>query len=186
MSPRTSRRRRTCCYARAASQSGASPRRFSLKRALRAVALALAIATALSAAPAYGASSTAINWTADHGEIYCGIAARIKGSRVDPGTGAELVGLWLGLQCAAPGIPRAPGSAIGDPFVQLGQGRAGRARVVDESQDDLLSGAAPVALRSGTVWKRDGIKCEVHARSIRCTNSADRGFTLSPPRLQLL
>jgi len=34
--------------------------------------------------------------------------------------------------------------------VQLGQGRAGRAKLVDESQDDLLFNRPPVALKAGT------------------------------------
>jgi len=43
-------------------------------------------------------------------------------------------GYWPEVQCSAPGIPR-PRQGIGDPFVQLGQGQARRARLVDESQE---------------------------------------------------
>jgi hypothetical protein len=100
-----------------------------------------------------------------------------------PGTGAPLRGLWRGLQCQAAGIPHGPG--IGDPAVQLGQGRAGRARSVSISQDDLLSQAPYAPLAAGSVWKRYGITCTVNATSVRCTNEPGYGFTASPGHVRL-
>jgi hypothetical protein len=111
------------------------------------------------------------------------VAEGVQGTELDPGTGAPLNGLWRGLQCQAAGIPH--GQGIGDPAVQLGQGRAGRARLVDISQDDLVSDAPFVALAPGSVWKRYGIACTVNATSIRCTNGPGYGFTMSPGRLHL-
>ena len=67
---------------------------------------------------------------------------RGPGVEVDPGTGAQLSGNYPGLQCSAEGIPK-PKHGFGDPFVQLGQGRAGRARLVGESQDDLIWAPTP-------------------------------------------
>ena len=60
-------------------------------------------------------------------------------------------GRWPGLQCQTTGLPRV--SAIGDPAVQLGQGSAGRARLLDISQDELLSDTPYMALAPGTRWK---------------------------------
>jgi hypothetical protein len=81
------------------------------------------------------------------------------------------------------GLPR--GQGIGDPAVQLGQGRAGRARLVDISQDDLVSNAPYLALAPGSVWRSYGIACTVNAASIRCTNEPGYGFTVSPGHLHL-
>jgi hypothetical protein len=69
---------------------------------------------------------------------------------------------------------------IGDPFVQLGQGHAGRAKLVDESQDELISPANPVTLVPGATWKRYGIVCSLSASSVRCTNGTGHGFKISP------
>lgn len=124
-----------------------------------------------------------VNWSADGEAVVCGVAEGIEGTKLDPGTGAPLNGLWRGLQCQATDIPHAQG--IGDPAVQLGQGRAGRARLVDISQDDLVSDAPFVGLAPGSVWERYGIACAVNATSIRCENGPGYGFTLSPGRLHV-
>jgi len=127
--------------------------------------------------------SNTLNWSTQGEAVVCGVAEGVEGTELDPGTGALLNGLWRGLQCQAAGIHR--GQGIGDPAVQLGQGRAGRARLVDISQDDLVSDAPFVALAPGSVWKRYGIGCTVTAISIRCTNGPGYGFTMSPGSLHL-
>lgn len=141
-------------------------------------------ATALSPTSAVAESSHASNWETAGGQVACGIAGRVPGTEIDAATHTPLNGSWPGLQCSARGIPR-PAQGVGDPFVQLGQGRSGRARVVDESQDDLLSGAPFSPLAPGTSWRRDGISCAVGANLVRCTNAVGRGFTLSPGHLRL-
>jgi len=129
------------------------------------------------------ASSHVANWNAPNNEVGCGIT-EVFGTQIDAGTQAPLNGLWPGLQCSAPGIPRAP-SKIGDPVVQLGQGRAGRARLVNESQDDLIVNTPAVKLPAGSTWRRYGITCAVHPASIRCTNSVGHGFTMSVGHIHL-
>jgi len=158
---------------------------------MRAVLATIVATCAVLATCATGAATLAAanashvdNW-ATHGEkVVCGIAEKVWGTRVDPGTMAPLNGYWPGLQCAAAGIPR-PRQGVGDPFVQLGQGQAGRARLVDESQDDLVSSGRYVELAPGSSWSRDGIDCAVARSSVRCTNSAGHGFTLSPGHVHL-
>jgi hypothetical protein len=134
-------------------------------------------------AAAMGASH-AVNFQTKTTDVSCGIAAEVPGSEFDPGTGGQLTGNYPGLQCSAEGIPK-PKHGIGDPFVQLGQGRAGRARLVDESQDDLISGANPVTLAPGSTWKRDGITCELNASTVRCANGVGHGFKISTGHLSL-
>jgi hypothetical protein len=146
----------------------------------------LVAALGLAAAyPANAAASTshATNWGTHGQKVTCGIA-RVWGTALDAGTQAPLNAYWPGVQCSAAGIPQ-PRQGIGDPFVQLGQGRAGRARLVDESQDDLISNAPVVTLAAGSRWSRDGIGCAVHTASIACTNSVGHGFTLSPGHVHL-
>ncbi len=138
---------------------------------------------AIFPASAGARASHAGNWETQRQSIVCGVA-RVWGTALDPGTGAPLNGFWPGLQCSAAGIPR-PAAGVGDPFVQLGQGRAGRARLVDESQDDLSSGAPPVRLAAGSTWSRAGISCLIGAGSIRCVNAVRHGFTLSPGHVRL-
>jgi hypothetical protein len=140
------------------------------------------VAIGLSPAAAMGFSSRAANWSTRGSVVVCGIALGVPGTAIDPGTQAQLEGLWPGLQCSTPDMPR-PRNGVGDPFVQLGQGRSGRARLVAISQDDLASATPYVPLRPASTWKRDGITCTVGATSVRCTNSARHGFTLSPGRL---
>jgi hypothetical protein len=132
---------------------------------------------------ASASTSNAVNWSTQGEAVVCGVADGIEGTELDPGTGAPLDGLWPGLQCQATGIPH--GQGIGDPAVHLGQGRAGRARLVDISQDDLVSDAPFVALDPGSVWKHDGIVCTVNATSVRCTNGPGYGFTMSPGHVYL-
>ncbi len=132
---------------------------------------------------ANASTSNAMNWSTQGEAVVCGLTDSIEGTKLDPGTGAPLDGLQLGLQCQTTGIQH--GQGIGDPAVQLGQGCAGRARLVDISQDDLVSAAPFVALEPGSVWKRDGIACTVESASIRCTNGPGYGFTMSPGHLQL-
>ncbi len=142
-------------------------------------------AVALVALPAVArASSHAGNFQTKAADVVCGIAASVPGTERDPGTGAPLNGDYAGLQCSAVGIPK-PKHGIGDPFVQLGQGRAGRARLVDESQDDLISSANPVTLAPGSTWKRYGITCSLSASSARCTNGTSHGFMISTGHLSL-
>ncbi len=148
-------------------------------------ALSVALAAAALAPPsALAGSSHVSNWGTARQQVVCGIAAGVPGTVLDAATQAPLTGLWPGLQCSARGIPR-PAHGIGDPFVQLGQGASGRARLVDESQDDLLSDAPYAKLSAGMSWQGDGITCAVHASWVRCANSAGHGFTLSPGHLHV-
>jgi hypothetical protein len=152
---------------------------------MRRSALLAAIALLPPLLPAAAqASSRAINFQTQTADVVCGIAASVPGTEFDPGTGAPLNGDYPGLQCSAAGIPK-PKRGIGDPFVQLGQGRAGRAKLVDESQDDLISPANPVTLTSGSTWKRDGIACSLAASTVRCANGTGHGFEISTGHLVL-
>jgi hypothetical protein len=147
--------------------------------------LALAAVLAPLALPGLaGADSRAVNFQTRAADVVCGVVAAVPGSKLDPGTGGELSGNYPGLQCSAAGIPK-PRHGIGDPFVQLGQGSAGRARLVDESQDDLVSGANPATLPPGSRWKRYGITCQLAASSARCTNTSGHGFQISTGHLRL-
>lgn len=146
---------------------------------LAATALALVVPPA-----AAQALSHAVNFQTKTTEVVCGIAASVPGTELDPGTGAPLNGDYPGLQCSAVGIPK-PKQGFGDPFVQLGQGRAGRAKLVDKDQDDLVSSADPVTLAPGSIWKRDGITCRLSASSARCTNGTGHGFKLSTGHITL-
>jgi len=128
-------------------------------------------------------SSHAVNWQTRSGTVACGVA-QVYGSAADPATGVQLDGRWPGLQCSAPRIPRVS-HGIGDPFVQLGQGAAGRARLVDLSQDDLVSGRPPGRLAPGSTWARYGIVCHISASAVSCDNGAGHGFTLSPGHVRL-
>jgi len=153
-------------------------------RRLAAVSLCTgALAAMLSPVGANASVVSANNFSTAGEAVVCGVAEGVEGTQLDPGTGAPLKGFWPGLQCQAAGIPRVHG--IGDPAVQLGQGRAGRARLLDISQDDLASDAPFVSLAAGSVWKRDGIACTVEAASVRCTNKPGYGFTLSPGHVHL-
>lgn len=134
-------------------------------------------------AAATGGQSHATNFQTASDTVVCGLAL-VHGTHFDAGTGTEVNGLWPGLQCSAPGIRRAPGSNVGDPFVQLGQGRAGRAQLVDLSQDDLIYNRAPRTLAAGTTWTRDHITCAIHFKSIACSNASGHGFTLRAGRLR--
>jgi len=154
-----------------------------MKRLTPLSACGSALVAMLFAGAATASTSNTLNWSTQGEAVVCGVAEGIAGTELDPGTGAPLNGLWRGLQCQAAGIPRGPG--IDDPAVQLGRGRAGRARLVDISQDDLVSDAPFVALAPGSVWKRYGIGCTVDATSIRCTNGPGYGFKMSPGRLHL-
>jgi|HubBroStandDraft_6_1064221.scaffolds.fasta_scaffold48323_3 hypothetical protein len=145
----------------------------------------LAAAVALVTLPATAeASSHVVNFQTKTADVVCGVVASVPGTELDPGTGAPLNGDYPGLQCSAAGIPK-PVHGLGDPFVQLGQGHAGRAKLVDESQDDLVSGANPVRLAPGSTWKRYGITCGLSASSVRCTNGAGHGFKISTGHLSL-
>jgi hypothetical protein len=148
------------------------------RSALLAALFLLALPTAAEA------SSHAINFQTKTADVVCGIAAAVPGTERDPGTGAPLNGDYPGLQCSAQGIPK-PKQGIGDPFVQLGQGRAGRARLVDESQDDLVSAVDPVTLPPGSIWKRYGITCRLSSSAVRCANATGRGFEISTGHLDL-
>ncbi len=132
---------------------------------------------------ATASTSNTLNWSTQGEAVVCGVAEGVDGTELDHGTGAPLNGLWRGLQCQATGLPH--GQGIGDPAVQLGQGRAGRARLVDISQDDLVSNAPYLVLAPGSVWRGYGIACTVSAASIRCTNGPGYGFTVSPGHLRL-
>jgi hypothetical protein len=149
----------------------------------RVAALAALLALATWPAAAAGASSHAPNWQTPHGEVLCGIAF-VPETRFDPGTQAYLEEPGRGLQCSALGIPR-PKSGIGDPVVKLGEGRAGRARLVDQSQDELISNGAPVTLAASSTWSHAGIVCTIHAASVRCRNAAGHGFSISPGHVHL-
>ena len=132
----------------------------------------------LAPGAATASASNMLNWSTEGEAVACGVAEGVEGTEFDPGTEAPLNGLWRGLQCQAAGIPHGPGN-VGDPAVQLGQGRAGRARLVNISQDDLVSDTPFVTLAPGSVWKRYGILCSVSATSIRCENGPGYGFTMS-------
>ncbi len=149
---------------------------------VRSVLLAIAALVALPVVA--DASSHAVNFQTKTADVVCGIAALVPGTELDPGTGAPHNGDYPGLQCSAVGIPK-PRHGIGDPFVQLGQGHAGRAELVDESQDDLISSAIPVTLGPGSTWTRYGIACKLTASSVRCANVAGHGFKISTGHLSL-
>lgn len=151
--------------------------------AAAALAAGLIAVAGPGVAAASGGQSHATNFQTASGTVECGIAL-VRGTHFDAGTGTEVTALWPGLQCAAAGIPRAPGSNVGDPFVQLGQGRAGRARIVDLSQDDLIYNRDPRTLSAGTTWTRDGITCAIHSSTIACRNSSGHGFTLGAGTLR--
>ena len=140
----------------------------------------------LAAAPAAATAttSTAPNFSTEGEAVVCGVAVGVQGTAIDPGTMAPANGRWPGLQCQTTGLPRV--SAIGDPAVQLGQGSAGRARLLDISQDELLSDTPYMALAPGTRWTRYGIACTIGASSIRCTNGPGYGFIISPGDVQFL
>jgi hypothetical protein len=154
-----------------------------MKRTVPRAACLSVLAAMLLPSVATASTSNAVNWSTQGEAVVCGVADGIEGIELDPGTGAPLDGLWPGLQCQTTGIPH--GQGIGDPAVQLGQGRAGRARLVDISQDDFISDAPFVALGPGWVWKHYGIACTVNATSIRCTNGPGYGFTMSPGHVHL-
>jgi hypothetical protein len=154
-----------------------------MKRLMPLCACAGALIAMLVPGAATASTSSTPNWSTEHAAVVCGVAEGVEGTELDSGTGAPLNGLWRGLQCQATGIPR--GQGVGDPAVQLGQGRAGRTRLVDISQDDLVSQAPYAPLAPGSVWKRYGIACTVNATSIRCTNGPGYGFTMSPGHLHI-
>jgi hypothetical protein len=158
-------------------------------RVRRAVVLAAFTVTLLVAClggVAAAAQSGPLNWATQREGVVCGVAAAIEGTALDPDTGAELNGLWPGLQCQTTGLPRGPGApSVGDPAVHLGQGRAGRARLVYISQDELISQAPYAVLAPGTIWTRDGITCTVGAEAVSCANAPGYGFTMSPGHVDL-
>jgi len=151
---------------------------------MRRSALVAAVALAVALPATALASSHAVNFQTKTADVLCGVVASVPGTALDPGTGSQLEGEYPGLQCSAAGIPK-PKHGIGDPFVQLGQGRAGRAKLVDESQDDLISDANFVTLAPGSTWKRYGITCKLTASSVRCTNGTGHGFVISTNHLRL-
>jgi hypothetical protein len=151
---------------------------------VRRSAFVAAVALAVALPSTASASSHAVNFQTKTADVVCGIVASVPGTQFDPGTDAQLNGDYPGLQCSAAGIPK-PKHGIGDPFVHLGQGRAGRAKLVDESQDDLISDANFVTLASGSTWERYGITCKMTASSVRCTNGAGHGFKISTGHLRL-
>jgi len=134
----------------------------------------------LTSSSAWAASP---NWQTKDDNVVCEVTY-VFGTAVDPGTQAPLNGDWPGLQCSAGGVPR-PKHGIGDPFVQLGQGQAGRAKVVDESQNDLIFYSPFITLSPGTTWRRGGISCHIRASQVRCSNAFGHGFALSTGRLKL-
>lgn len=144
----------------------------------------VAVFTSLAPPALARASSHAVNFQTQAADVVCGVVAAVPGSKLDPGTGAPLDGSYPGLQCSAAGIPK-PRQGIGDPFVQLGQGSAGHARLVDESQDDLISDANPATLPPGSSWWRYGITCRLTASSVRCANESGHGFQISTGHLRL-
>jgi hypothetical protein len=133
--------------------------------------------------PAMTVTSHAPNWETPGGKVLCGVATFVE-TRPDPGTQAPLEVPGRGLQCSALGIPR-PKHGIGDPVVKLGRGHAGRAQLVDQSQDELIFNVPPATLAAGGTWRREGIVCAVHAASVRCTNRAGHGFKISPGHVHL-
>jgi hypothetical protein len=151
---------------------------------MRRSALGAAVALFVALPATAGAYSNAVNFQTKSADVLCGIVASIPGTEFDPGTGAQLNGDYPGLQCSAEGIPK-PKQGFGDPFVKLGQGQAGRAMLVDESQDELISDANFVTLAPGSTWRRYGITCTLSESSVRCTNSAGHGFEISTGHLSL-
>ena len=134
-------------------------------------------------ASASASTSHAANWQTHGGRVVCGVA-RVRGTVLDPGTQAQLTGYWPGLQCSAAGIPK-PKQGIGDPVVRLGQGQAGRAQLLDESQNELTFDSPFVELAPASTWSRAGITCAIHDESVHCANSVGDGFTISPGHVEL-
>ncbi len=151
---------------------------------MRRPALVATVALALALPATAGASSHAVNFQTKTADVACGIVASVPGTSLDPGASSRLEGEYPGLQCSAVGIPK-PKHGYGDPFVQLGQGQAGRAKLVDESQDELISDANFVTLAPGSTWTRYGITCTLSESSVRCTNSTGHGFEISTGHLSL-
>ena len=54
-----------------------------------------------------------------------------------------------------------------------------------ESQDDLVSSAAPVTIAPGASWERFGITCTATTVAVSCSNGHGHGFTVSPGHLHL-
>jgi hypothetical protein len=171
-----------------AFRSSSRPRRARHRPRRPAVAGAVALALALGTGGVARASTTshAINFQTPSHDVFCGIAMHVRGTVFDPGVQAPLNGFYPGLQCSAKGIPRPKGQPnVGDPFVHLGQGRAGRAQDVLESQDDLVSSADPVTLAAGSHWQRDHIDCTLTRTTVSCDNGHGHGFTVGPGALKL-
>jgi len=146
---------------------------------IRRTSLALLAIGAVFALPAAGASSGSIGsvshaslWQALGGKVRCGLAL---------GTPSRLL-------CSSRAIPAPKGSnpMEGDPgFVFLGTSR--RPTVARLSQNTWVGAESfPlhqvfVPLGSGRRWstRNRRITCAIRRRSIRCTNDAGHGFTLT-------
>ncbi len=116
-----------------------------------------------------GAQSTsgAQLWTALHGDVVCGIA--IHPPNTPP----------IRLLCSAKPVPAPTGTGVGDPgFVFLGStGRPSRARL----SQDSFTGTSPVTLKAGRTWTGGPVHvtCAISATTVKCTNSAHHGFTIT-------
>jgi hypothetical protein len=153
------------------------------------IATGLAVAFAavsLGTVAAFATTSHTPNWTTHtqgNKEVVCGIAP-VYGTAFDSGVMGNENGLWPGLLCEAEGL-RNPHPSQGDPAVTLGQGSAGRAKLIDTSQDEYTSTSSFKRMPSHANWSKDGITCTINPAQVICHNSSGHGFTLSKDHLKL-
>jgi hypothetical protein len=62
----------------------------------------------------------------------------------------------------------------GNTFGIRGEGRRGFRMCVS----DAIAGPDYPTLKYGTVWKRNGFRCTIRRRGVRCTNADGHGFKL--------
>jgi hypothetical protein len=123
------------------------------------------------AASALAASTSKVElWTALDGNLGCGAAIHAPGKPV-----SEI--LCSDIHIPA---PRNEGPADGDPgFVFLAS--SGRPVLARTSQDTFAGTGNPVKLGAGTKWHLGtvNVTCTISAQSVRCTNGAHHGFTIT-------
>jgi hypothetical protein len=106
------------------------------------------------------------------------------GSEYSSGAMATVDGYFPGLLCDAEGL-RNPHPNQGDPAVELGQGKKGRAKLIDTSQDNYTSSSRFKRMPAHANWSKDGITCKINPAQVICHNSSGHGFTLSKGHLKL-
>jgi len=146
-----------------------------------ATGLVVAItAVTLGAVGAFAKTSHVLLWTTHNNTgnatVVCGITPDVYGSVYSSGAMASVNGYYPGLQCDAEGL-RNPHPQQGDPAVALGQGSAGKARIIETSQDNYESSHF-TRMPEHATWSKDGITCKIDKATVSCHNTAGHGFTL--------